>query len=234
LHNIGTTDNFYIPLWLIHHHPLFVRSRSSLVGWGTALQVRSFQVLFLIMSLKFFIDIILLAALWHWGWLSLYQKWVPRILNWTGGLKAAGACGWQPYHIHVPIASKSGSLNFLEPQGLSKLVQGLLYIYPLFVISFLPFLSSNTRTCLGEGWNWPILKCLQLEQRLCSKIRLTYLLSSWSRVLLEKLTGFQLVKKFPAFYVARRLMNAFTSARHLSRPWASSSQSIRPHATSWS
>jgi uncharacterized membrane protein YadS len=28
---------------------------------------------------------------------------------------------------------------------------------------------------------------------------LTYLLSSWRRVLLEKLTGFQLVNKFPAF-----------------------------------
>jgi hypothetical protein len=27
-----------------------------------------------------------------------------------------------------------------------------------------------------------------------------YLLISWSRVLLEKLTSFQLVKKFPAFY----------------------------------
>ena len=29
---------------------------------------------------------------------------------------------------------------------------------------------------------------------------LTYLLTPWSRVLLEKLTGFQLAKKFPAFY----------------------------------
>ena len=29
---------------------------------------------------------------------------------------------------------------------------------------------------------------------------LTYLLTPWSRVLLEKLTGSQLVKKFPTFY----------------------------------
>ena len=29
---------------------------------------------------------------------------------------------------------------------------------------------------------------------------LTYLLTAWSRFLCEKLTGFQLVKKFPAFY----------------------------------
>jgi hypothetical protein len=30
--------------------------------------------------------------------------------------------------------------------------------------------------------------------------RKTYLLTPWSRVLLEKLTGLRLVKKFPAFY----------------------------------
>jgi len=32
----------------------------------------------------------------------------------------------------------------------------------------------------------------------------TYLLTPWSRVLLMKLTGFQLVKKFPAFYGTQR------------------------------
>ena len=44
----------------------------------------------------------------------------------------------------------------------------------------------------------------------------TYLLTPWSRVLLEKLTGFQLVKKFPTFYGTLRFITAFTSARHLS------------------
>jgi hypothetical protein len=44
----------------------------------------------------------------------------------------------------------------------------------------------------------------------------TYLLTPWSIVLLEKLTGLQLVKKFPAYYGTRRNINAFTSARHLS------------------
>ena len=62
---------------------------------------------------------------------------------------------------------------------------------------------------------------------------LTYLLTAWSRVLLEKLTGFQLVKKFPAFYGTRRFITAFTSARHLSLSWASSIQSIPPQPTSW-
>jgi hypothetical protein len=62
---------------------------------------------------------------------------------------------------------------------------------------------------------------------------LTYLLTLWSRVLLEKLTGSQLIKKFSAFYGTRRFITEFTSARHLSLSWASSIQSIPPHLTSW-
>jgi hypothetical protein len=46
--------------------------------------------------------------------------------------------------------------------------------------------------------------------------RINYLITPWSRVLLEKLTGLQLVNKFPAFYGTRRLITAFTSARQLS------------------
>jgi len=61
----------------------------------------------------------------------------------------------------------------------------------------------------------------------------TYLLTPWNRVLLEKLTVFHLVKKFPAFYGTRRFITAFTSARHLSLFWATSIQSITPHPTSW-
>jgi len=48
------------------------------------------------------------------------------------------------------------------------------------------------------------------------RILLTYLLTPWSRVLLEKLATLQLVKKLPAFYGTRRFLTALTSARHLS------------------
>jgi len=65
------------------------------------------------------------------------------------------------------------------------------------------------------------------------KILLTHLLTPWSRVLLEKLTGFKLVKKFPAIYGTRRFTTALPSARQLSLFWASSIQSIPPHPTSW-
>jgi hypothetical protein len=56
--------------------------------------------------------------------------------------------------------------------------------------------------------------------RCCTKmpysrfISLTY--SLHAAVFLEKLTGFQLVKKFSAFYGTRRFITAFTTARHLS------------------
>jgi len=43
-----------------------------------------------------------------------------------------------------------------------------------------------------------------------------YLLTPWSRVLLKKLAGSQLVKKFTAFYGSRRFITAFTSACNLS------------------
>ena len=62
---------------------------------------------------------------------------------------------------------------------------------------------------------------------------LTYLLAPRSGVLLEKLTGPQLVKKFPAFYGTGRFITAFTSARHPSLSWARSIQSMPSHPTSW-
>ena len=62
---------------------------------------------------------------------------------------------------------------------------------------------------------------------------MTYLLTPWCRVLLEKLTGLQLVKKFPAFHGTRKFIAALTSIRHLSLSWSSPIQSIYPHPTSW-
>ena len=59
------------------------------------------------------------------------------------------------------------------------------------------------------------------------------LLTLWCRVLLEKLTGLQLVKKFLAFHGTRRFITALTSVRHLSVSWASPIQSIYPHPTCW-
>ena len=64
---------------------------------------------------------------------------------------------------------------------------------------------------------------------LCSYIGIFALsvgLTPWCRVLLEKLTGLQLVKKFPAFHGTGRFITALTSVRHLSLSWTSPMQSI--------
>jgi len=80
-------------------------------------------------------------------------------------------------------------------------------------------------------------KFLRNFSSVCTFLSLTYLLTysltPWCRVLLEKLTGLQLVKKFPAFYGTRRFITALTSVRHPSLSWASPIQSIYPHPTSW-
>jgi len=63
-------------------------------------------------------------------------------------------------------------------------------------VSSLETLFLKCRTVSISGLSVASLKdvdcnCFLLQQ---------YLLTPWSRVLLEKLTGLQLVKKFPAFY----------------------------------
>jgi hypothetical protein len=62
---------------------------------------------------------------------------------------------------------------------------------------------------------------------------LTYLLTPWSIVLLEKLAVSQLAKKFPAFYGTRKFIPTVTSARYKSLSGGSSIQSTPSNLTSW-
>jgi len=66
-----------------------------------------------------------------------------------------------------------------------------------------------------------------------SFLSVTYLITPWFRVLLEKVTGLQPVKKFPAFHGTRKFITALTRVPHLSLSWASPIQSIYPHLTTW-
>ena len=67
----------------------------------------------------------------------------------------------------------------------------------------------------------------------CAILFFTYLLTAWCRVLLEKLTGLQPVKKFLTIHGTRRFITALTTVRHLSLSWANPIKSIYPHPTSW-
>jgi len=96
-----------------------------------------------------------------------------------------------------------------------------------FRLCFLYRTYSVVPLCKLALW----LPCQHINSKYLNQIIITvitiivsnnYLLTPYSRVLLEKLTGFQLVKKFLAFYGTRMFITAFACARHLSLSWASS------------
>jgi hypothetical protein len=60
-----------------------------------------------------------------------------------------------------------------------------------------------------------------------------YLLTPWSRFLLEKLTGSGASQEIPLIFGTRRFLTVLTSAHHLSLSWANSIQSPQPPTTSW-
>ena len=61
----------------------------------------------------------------------------------------------------------------------------------------------------------------------------TYLLTPWSRVLLEELTGSAASQEIPRLFGTRRFLTVPTSACHLSLSWANSLQSPQLPPTSW-
>jgi hypothetical protein len=60
-----------------------------------------------------------------------------------------------------------------------------------------------------------------------------YLLTPWSRVHLEKLTGSAASQEIPRIFGTRRFLTVLTRARHLSLCWTNSIQSPQPPPTSW-
>jgi predicted membrane-bound spermidine synthase len=47
------------------------------------------------------------------GSTQLLIEMSTKNISWV--VKAAGAKGWQPYHVHVPTVMKTGIFNLLEP-----------------------------------------------------------------------------------------------------------------------
>ena len=115
----------------------------------------------------------------------------------------------------------------------------LLFLHRMALIQIVIYSASAFPECFAFSGDRYSLSCCTtcFWSSMCliygTVLNLTYLLTPWCRVLLEKLTGLQLVKKFPAFHGIRRFITPLTSIRHLSVSWASPIQSIYPHPTSW-
>jgi len=79
---------------------IFGKTRGGALGWGIALHAGKSRVWFWVVSLEFFIDLSLPAALWPSDRLSLQQEQVrvPGIFYGSKG----GRC-WQTCHFRVPI-----------------------------------------------------------------------------------------------------------------------------------
>jgi hypothetical protein len=66
------SETYFTPTEHIYvFHVILTGVRGGAVGWGAVLQAERSRVWFPILSLEFFIGIILPAALLPWGWLSL-------------------------------------------------------------------------------------------------------------------------------------------------------------------
>jgi len=112
-------------------------------------------------------------------------------------------------------------------------------LHHLFSVEDTWFYASNESSTMifflwfsfpADNWHYSA----SIRRQPLPSLSLTYILThsmkhspSWEA------SVFQLVKKFPAFHETRRFIIAFTIARHLSLPWASSIQSIPPQPTSW-
>jgi hypothetical protein len=79
-------------------------------------------VRFPMVSLEFFIYIILPAALWHWVRLSLLQKWLSGII--PGGVKGPGRRADNRTTLICRLSWNLGTSASWKPQSLSRPVMG--------------------------------------------------------------------------------------------------------------
>jgi hypothetical protein len=128
--------------------------------------------------------------------------------------------------------AKSTHISFALTTHLAKCCPLSSFCYPNHVILPLFFtVRNNFSTLLSSVILMHPTDFLNIKT--AQNVRL-YLLTPWSRVIFENLTGSKLIKNSPTFYGIQRFITGFTSARYLFLPWAKSIQSMpNPHTSSW-
>ena len=122
---------------------------SCCTAWDMTMDWHTTNLLYVIMYATFFATSRKVAGsipdgvieIFHWhnrsgrtmalGLTQLLTEISTRNISW-GGVKAAGALGWQNYHLHVPNVLKYGSLNLLEPSGPVQGCNGIALPFALF------------------------------------------------------------------------------------------------------
>jgi len=82
------------------------------------------------------------------------------------------------------------------------------YLFDICLLLYVQFSTPD------DGWK-DRPKHVQCHSKLILNLIHWCILTAWCRVLLEQLTGLQLVKKFPAFHGTRKFITAITSVHHL-------------------
>ena len=80
------------------------------------------------------------------------------------GVKAAGAYGWQPYHLHAPIILKSMSLNLLEPSRPVQACNGMAllctYVWYIYRASYRLFYHIILFAAECKLWTFALYNCV--------------------------------------------------------------------------
>jgi hypothetical protein len=131
------------------------RDCCRVVGWGILLRVGRSRVRFQI--LFFSIYLILPAALWPWGLLSLWQKWVPGIILASKALqtrKADFTAIWKPTVYEMWDPQRLTTLWVSTTCYRDSFTFTLLFTS---IYSYSPHRNSVSRLCVWECFYFPLI-----------------------------------------------------------------------------